>query len=133
MVLAWLVVVFITLPIVELAVLFRVHEYMGFFPTLGLVITTGFVGAVLARAQGLMLLMAIRRELAEGRMPAPHLLDGVMILVAGALLVTPGLLTDTAGFLLLVPAVRAAVRRWLRARIEHKLRFDSGTTTLWRW
>jgi UPF0716 protein FxsA len=133
MVFSFLLSVFILMPIAEIAVLLRVHDAIGLFDTLMLVIVTGFAGAFLARQQGMMLLFEIRREMAEGRMPAPRLMDGVMILIAGVLLITPGLITDAVGFLLLVPVVRAAIRHWLRRKISSKLRDGSVDTTVWRW
>ncbi|MEM7393564.1 MAG: FxsA family protein, partial [Verrucomicrobiota bacterium] len=90
--------------------------------TLGLVVFTGFLGAALARFQGLRVLHQIRADLALGKMPAPYLMDGVMILLAGAVLITPGLITDAAGFLLLVPAVRQLLKEQLKKKIEEKLR-----------
>ena len=131
MILTWLLAAFILMPIAEIAVLLRVHEVVGLGRTLAIVIFTGFAGAVLARAQGMIVLSQIRRDMAEGRMPAPRLMDGMMIIVAGVLLITPGLITDAAGFLLLLPPVRSAVRAWLRARLEEKLR--TGSITTWRW
>jgi len=126
-----LLAAFILMPLAELAVLFKVHGALGLGKTLGIVIFTGFFGAVLARVQGLMVIQAIRRDLAEGRMPAPRLMDGVMILIAGVLLITPGLITDATGFVLLIPAVRRAIRTWLRTRLEQKL--QEGHVTTWRW
>ena len=96
-------------------------------------ILTGFVGALLARREGFRVMLAIRRDLEEGQMPAPRMMDGLMILLAGALLITPGLITDTVGFLLLLPFVRAAIRMWLRRKLERKLREGSVQTTVWRW
>lgn len=121
MILFWLTMLFIGMPMLELILLLKVNEYLGLWHTFSLVILTGVVGAFLARTQGLIVFMRIRQDLAEGRMPAPRIMDGVMILAAGLLLVTPGLITDTIGFLLLVPPVRAAIRGWLRTRFEQKL------------
>ncbi len=121
------------MPILELAVLLKVHQSLGLGNTLAIVIFTGVVGAVLARAQGLMVMTAIQRDLAEGRMPAPRLMDGVMILIAGVLLITPGLITDSAGFLLLLPPVRVSIRALLRQKLEEKLRNGSTNLTIWRW
>jgi UPF0716 protein FxsA len=117
----YILALFIILPVIEFWLLFKVASIMGFWSTLFLVISTGVIGASLARAQGVMVMMQIQRDLAEGRMPAPRMIDGVMILIAGAFLITPGLITDTAGFLLLVPPVRALIRNWLRLRFEQKL------------
>jgi len=133
MIMTSLLAVFILMPIAEIAVLLRVHDAIGLFDTLMLVILTGFAGAFLARQQGMMVLLQIRKDMAEGRMPAPRLMDGVMILVAGVLLITPGLITDTIGFLLLVPVVRAWIRNWLQRKIESKLRDGSANITVWRW
>ena len=132
MMLTSLITAFILIPILELAVLLKLHEAAGLGNTLAIVIITGFVGAFLARAQGIMVLAQIRRDLAEGRMPAPRLMDGVMILIAGVLLITPGLITDTAGFLLLIPVVRSTIRAWLRRKLEEKFRDGTANITFWR-
>ncbi|MDO9543010.1 MAG: FxsA family protein [Kiritimatiellia bacterium] len=128
-----LLAAFILMPIIELAVLLKLHAVAGLGNTLAIVIITGFVGAFLARAQGIMVLTQIRRDLAEGRMPAPRLMDGVLILIAGVLLITPGLITDTVGFLLLIPAVRSIIRTWLRRKLEEKLRDGTANITSWKW
>jgi UPF0716 protein FxsA len=133
MILPWLLAAFIGMPILELAVLLKVHEAIGLGQTLLLVVLTGVIGAFLAKAQGLMVLAQIQRDLADGRMPAPRLIDGVMILAAGILLITPGLVTDTIGFLLLIPSARAAIRLWLKTKLEQKLREGSANVTVWRW
>lgn len=120
--LPYLIVLFIGLPIIELAVLFEVHGSIGFMPTVLLVLLTGIGGAALVRRQGIATLMKIQREMSIGNVPAPHLMDGVMILIAGALLVTPGLITDVVGFSLLVPYVREHIRRWIGKLIAQKIR-----------
>lgn len=94
--------------------------------TLGLVIVTGFVGAWLARRQGFSTWLRIQRELADGKMPGESLADALMIFVAGALLLTPGLLTDLFGFSLLLPPCRRVYRRWLMQKLKGKLQFSSG-------
>ena len=120
--LSYLIALFIALPIVELALLFELHGIVGFLPTVMLVLLTGIAGAMLVRRQGIATLLKIQQEMSIGNVPAPQIMDGVMILVAGALLVTPGLLTDVSGFLLLVPFVREKIRLWLKNKIEQKLR-----------
>ena len=131
MIFSYLLAAFIVMPVVEIAVLIRVHNHIGLANTIALVIITGVAGAIMARAQGFMVLMQLRRDMAEGTMPAPRLMDGVMILIAGVLMITPGLITDSAGFLLLMPPVRAAIRGWLRRKVEESIR--SGNTTIkWR-
>ena len=120
--LSYLLALFIGLPIIELALLIEVHGRVGFAPTLLLVLLTGVAGAALVRRQGLAILLQIQREVSVGNIPAPQMLDGVMILVAGALLVTPGLITDSVGFMLLIPYIRTRIRSWLKRRLEERIR-----------
>ena len=117
---SYLLTLFIGLPILELALLIRLHGVVGFMPTLLLVLLTGIAGAALVRRQGISILFKIQQEMAAGNLPAPQMMDGIMVLLAGALLVTPGLLTDIAGFALLVPFVREHIRLWLRKKLEEK-------------
>ena len=119
--LQYLIALFIGLPIVELALLFKVHERVGLGPTILLVLLTGITGAALVRRQGIAILFRIQHEMAEGKLPAPQMIDGIMVLVAGALLVTPGLITDAVGFALLVPVIRDYIRGWLRKQLEQKV------------
>jgi len=113
-----LLALFILLPAVELALLIEVGQRIGTPATLGLILVTGIVGATLARRQGLRVFSAVQEEMADGRMPTSSLLDGLMILIASALLVTPGVLTDAVGFLCLHPGFRNLVKAQLRARFE---------------
>jgi UPF0716 protein FxsA len=116
------------MPVLEIMVLFRVHDHVGSMNTVALVIITGFVGAAMARQQGFMIVRQIQRDLAEGKMPAPRMIDGVMIIVAGVLLITPGLITDAVGFALLIPPIRHEIRTWVRRQIEKKL--SEGTISI---
>lgn len=120
--LARLALFFVIVPLVELALLLRIGQWVGLWPTLALVVVTGVAGAGLARAEGLRTLRAFRRETVAGRLPGRSLLDGLAVLVGGAFLLTPGLLTDIAGFSLLVPTsrrwIQRRVRRWIEGRIE---------------
>ena len=116
-----LLLIFIGLPILELILLFEVHGILGFIPTVLLVFATGIVGATLVRQQGIQTVVHIRQELALGNLPAPQLIDGIMILISGAFLVTPGLLTDILGFSLLISAVRTLLRKAILQRIEKKI------------
>jgi UPF0716 protein FxsA len=106
-----LLLLFTVVPLVELALLIQLGRLIGLAPTIALVLLTGAVGAALARWQGLQTLRRVQTEMAEGRVPTGALVDGLLILVAGAVLLTPGLITDIVGFLLLIPPTRAAVRR----------------------
>ncbi len=120
--LQYLIALFIGLPVVELALLFKVHDFMGWGSTILLVLLTGVIGATLVRRQGIAILFKIQHEMAQGNLPAPQMIDGIMILLAGALLITPGLITDSVGFALLIPLVRESLRGWLRKKLEQKAR-----------
>ena len=113
-----LLLLFTLVPLVELALLIWISQYTGLLFTISLVILTGVVGAWLAREQGLRCWREVHRQLSQGQVPAEPLLDGLMILVAGAVLITPGVLTDLVGFALLVPPIRGLVRRYLAARFR---------------
>ena len=113
-----LLLLFVVLPAVELALLIELGSRFGTLHTLALIVITGVVGASLARGQGLAIVRQIQSEVAEGRLPAQSLVDGVIILLAAALLVTPGVLTDAFGFLCLVPAFRSRVKHVLWRRLE---------------
>ena len=116
-----LLLLFTLVPLVELALLFWIAQHTHWSFTLWLVIITGLLGAWLARQEGLRCWLEVQRQLAGGQLPAEPLLDGLMILVAGALLITPGVLTDLVGFALLVPPIRKLVRRYLGARFKARI------------
>ena len=107
----WLLILFVVVPAVELALLIEIGSRLGTGTTLALILLTGVVGASLARRQGLGVLGEIRRQTDAGQLPAGALVDGVILLIAGALLVTPGVLTDVCGFLCLVPAFRVQLKK----------------------
>ncbi len=117
-----LILLFTLVPAVELVLLIEIGSRIGSVATVGLIVATGLVGAALARHQGLRVLAHLRTDISEGRLPASPLLDGVIILVAGALLVTPGVLTDVVGLLCLIPGFRALIKAGLQRRFERALR-----------
>jgi len=126
----YLFLLFTLVPLVELALLIWIGGQTSIGFTIALVLTTGIVGAALARWQGWRTMARIQDELHAGRMPADALVDGLLILVAGLLLVTPGVLTDAVGFSLLIPPLRTLVKRsvsaWLRRNVRvNTVRFDS--------
>ena len=116
-----LILLFVVLPFVELVLLIELGRSLGLPETLGLVILTGVTGAALARSQGFRAVQRIRQALRENRLPATEVVDGFMIFAAGLLLITPGLITDSVGFALLIPRFRAVLRRrgsrFLRGRV----------------
>ena len=122
--LAVLLAAFIIVPILELAVIIQVGSSVGVLPTLGLLIAVSIVGAWLVKFQGMGVLMRMRQQLAQGKMPTDELLNGVLILVAGALMLTPGFLTDALGLSLLIPPIRAAIRQMLARRFTRRVIWD---------
>ncbi|MDH3734458.1 MAG: FxsA family protein, partial [Gemmatimonadota bacterium] len=116
-----LFLLFTLIPIAELALLIRIGGYIGLGPTLGLVIATGAAGAWLARREGLRSWLAVQGELATGRVPGEELGHGVLILMAGIVLLTPGVITDVMGIALLLRPVRTALIRKLRVRFERQV------------
>ena len=112
-----LVLLFITVPIIELAVLIQLGRLIGLWPTLGLIAITGVLGAMLASREGLRAWHAFQMEMARGQVPGRPILDGLSIFAGGALLLTPGLLTDLFGFTLLA----RPTRRWIQNRVVDRL------------
>lgn len=105
-------------PFVEIYLLIKIGSYLGAFNTVVIVILTAFLGALLARYQGFQTMLRVRESLERGEMPAEHLLDALLILLAGIVLLTPGFLTDLAGLMILVPATRLRFKRWLRKKFD---------------
>ena len=105
-----LLFLFLALPIAEIYVIIQVGGAIGIWPTLALLIIDGFVGAALARSQGRAAWERFNRALTAGRIPARETFDGAMIILGGALLLTPGFITDLVGFALLIPPTRDVVR-----------------------
>ncbi len=116
-----LVLVFVVVPIAELFVLVRVGGEIGVLNTIGLLILISVVGAWLVKREGMGLLARMQAQLGAGRMPTNELIDGFLIMFAGALLLTPGFLTDLTAILLLLPPVRAGVRTALKRRFSRRL------------
>jgi len=112
-----LILLFTLVPLVELALLIWIGSHTSAMGTIGIVLVTGFVGAALAKHQGLRTWQRMQDELRSGKPPADALLDGVMILIAGALMITPGVLTDAIGFALLLPPIRERLKARLRSRL----------------
>tara|TARA_B100001013_G_C24602039_1_gene439343 strand:+ start:100 stop:480 length:381 start_codon:yes stop_codon:yes gene_type:complete len=112
-----LLILFLLLPAVELIVLIEIGREFGILFTLVLILTTGVLGAYLAASQGLLVLRQIQKEMSEGRFPAVTLLDGAIVLLAGLVLLTPGIVTDAIGFFCLIPTCRQIIRKFLFNRL----------------
>jgi UPF0716 protein FxsA len=121
---ARILLLFTLVPLLELALLIEIGRRIGTIATLALILITGVLGAFLARRQGLAVLQRVRSELHQGRLPGQPIADGVLILLAGAMLITPGILTDALGFACLIPATRrlikAAIWRRLKSAIDRR-------------
>ena len=109
-------ILFIAMPIIEIAVLLRVGAALGWFPTLGIVVLTAVVGTAMLRQQGLATLNKARQRMGAGEMPAQQMLEGVLLMVGGVLLLTPGFVTDAFGFACLLPWSR----QWLAKKIASR-------------
>ncbi len=116
-----LFLIFAVIPVIEIAVLIKIGSVIGTFNTVMLVIGTAVVGAYLVKLEGISVLNRFQRSMMEGRLPTEELLDGAMILVSGALLVTPGIFTDIAGFLLVIPLSRNFIKKILKPFIERAI------------
>lgn len=117
-----LILLFTVIPIVELFILFQIAEITSGFATVLLVIFTGVIGAYLAKSQGRIIIMRIRTDLNRGKMPANELINGLCVLVGGALLLTPGIITDIVGFSLVIPLTRTIFKKYIKNKFSEKIR-----------
>lgn len=124
--LARLIVLLTVVPLIEIALLFRVARWLRPGPTVALVLLTGVLGAYLARRAEIKALSRIQAELARGIMPAGELLNGALVLAAGLLLVTPGILTDLLGFGLLIAPIRSRAQRRLVEAFKKRIVMVDG-------
>lgn len=118
---AKLLLLFIAVPVIELLLFIRIGGKIGLLPTFATIVITGILGAYLTKQQGLRTWRKFQTTSASGQLPANEAIDGLLILIAGAVLLTPGFLTDVVGFLLLVPFVRAAIRSQVTGKLKHKV------------
>ena len=116
----YLFLFFSIIPVMEIAILIKVGSFVGVTETIAVILLTAVIGAFLVRKEGLTVMYKLRQKISEGVMPAEEILDGVMILIAGALLLTPGLVTDFVGFALVIPPSRRFIKKALKWYIEKK-------------
>lgn len=114
----WLFVLFLMVPLIEIALFIQVGGLIGLWPTLAIVVVTAILGTFLVRQQGALAMSQLRTSFSDLNDPTEPLAHGAMILFSGALLLTPGFFTDAVGFALLVPAIRSAVFKAIKARIK---------------
>ena len=116
-----MLIIFVLIPVVELSVLIRVGEVLGSWTTVALVILTAVVGVSLVRSQGVSTLMSVQKKLALGEAPGQEIVEGMMLAVAGILLLIPGFVTDLIGLILLTPITRAPLARYFYQRMQLKV------------
>ncbi|MGO2074061.1 MAG: FxsA family protein, partial [Pseudoalteromonas sp.] len=124
----FLFLLFILVPIVEIALLIQVAEVIGGFATIALVIITAIAGTRLVRKQGMGALHNVQTQMAQGQMPAQELFTGLCVIIAGVLLMTPGIMTDVFGFLLLTPAIRNKLAAGLASQATVKMNAQMHNT-----
>ena len=120
----------LTIPLVEIYLLIHIGSVFGVFTSIALVFFTGLLGAYLARIQGIKTLFKIQESIKEGRMPSGELLEALLIVAAGIVLLTPGFLTDTIGFLLLLPNIREIVKSWVQSKIKNQYMSERPEDTI---
>ena len=123
-----LLLLFILVPVAELYLFMTLGSQLGLGRTIAIIIITAILGATLTKSQGRRAMQKFQAASAEGRMPAREGLEGLLILLAGAVLITPGFLTDAVGFLLLVPPVRSLVAAFLGKRLKGKIQIVTPGT-----
>jgi UPF0716 protein FxsA len=124
----WLVLIFILVPIAELYVIIKVGGVIGVLPTLALLLADAVLGSMLLRHQGRAAWIRFNRALAEGRLPHKEVFDGVLVIIGGTLLLTPGFLTDILGLILLIPPTRALVRGMSAGWVRRRMAMGGGAT-----
>lgn len=117
-----LLILFVIIPVTELYILIEVGKRIGSLTTISIIIFTGILGAYLVKNQGFMILKKIQNDLNDGIMPGDSIIQGAIILAGGILLLTPGFVTDTVGFIFLIPVSRNVIKKyllkWLKGKIE---------------
>lgn len=127
---ARLLLLFISVPLIEVLILIKLGSLFGFWPTIFLVIGTGILGAYLAKLYGLTIWYKIQQDLNAGLMPADKLVDGLLILIGGIVLLTPGLLTDILGIMLLIPFTRNYFKKFAKKKFN---KMSQGQTSNIYW
>jgi UPF0716 protein FxsA len=113
-----LLILFSIIPVIEITLLIKVGSIIGVLNTVLIVVLTAVAGAYLVRSEGLGVMHRMQKQMSMGIFPGDELINGAMLLVAGALLLTPGFFTDTIGFLLVLPATRGVFRRYIKQYIN---------------
>lgn len=123
-----LFLLFIIIPIIEITVLMQVGEWLGAWPTVGIVIISAWLGATYVRQQGLQTLNTLQEKMAQGEMPSEEIVSGLLLIIAGVLLVTPGFVTDILGLALLLPSFRKLLLKSVQVQLAQKASHQSAYT-----
>lgn len=121
-----LLALFIGMPIIEIAVFIKAGDLIGLWPTIAIVLLTGVAGTTLLRVQGYGVVRRIREQVDQGKLPVAEMFEGLCLFAAGLLLLTPGFVTDTMGFLLFLPPVRKTIARIISSRVEMRVSTSGG-------
>jgi UPF0716 protein FxsA len=116
-----LFLIFAVVPMIELALLIKIGSFIGIFNTITIVILTAIIGAYMVRLEGLGVMYRIQKNMQEGIFPAEEMINGTMILIAGALLLTPGFFTDIIGFIMVFPFSREYIKKIAKGYIKKKM------------
>jgi UPF0716 protein FxsA len=127
-----LLILFLFIPFVELLVLIRIGNWIGFWPTLTLLVVMALLGFVMVRSQGLSVINRIKSDLSRGTPPAQGLTEGLLIIVGGVFLITPGLISDFIGLLLIFPATRKQLSKLIIPWLINKS-FNNSGRFIRRW
>lgn len=119
-----LLILFILVPIAELALLIEIGKAIGTWPTIAIIVVTGIIGSYLLKWQGVSTWRKFHQNLSRGGFPGDTIIEGVLILVGGAFLLTPGIVTDALGFILLIPQSRALVVKAVKAYLKKKFDYE---------
>lgn len=129
----WKILTFIiAMPIIDLYILIKASQNMGFWTTVMLIIATGIAGYYLARSEGKVVISSINRELSQGRIPGDDLLTGLSIIIGGIFLIVPGIVTDIIGITMILPETREIYKNYIKKRLEDKIRRGSASLFL-KW
>ena len=121
MTLIFLIAAFLTIPLIEVWILLQIADLAGLLNTIGLLILTSIIGALLVRREGISVFRKAKNEITQGQMPEKQILDGFLILLGGVLMLTPGFFTDIIGFLLLFPPTRLLLRTVVIKRLNSRI------------
>lgn len=129
----WKILTFIiVMPIIDLYILIKASQNMGFWTTVMLIIATGIAGYYLARSEGKVVISSINRELSQGRIPGDDLLTGLSIIIGGIFLIVPGIVTDIIGITMILPGTREIYKNYIKKRLEDKIRRENASLFL-KW